>query len=275
VATVGVSGGDGNPDGAFDVQAGAGILCGGTLTNGVGTCTLDFSSQLPPDNYILTAVYGGNENNGASTGLATLTVTPATTTTSLTLSEPTATFGNEQTEELDVSVTSSAGTPEGTVTIKNNHRAMDALTLSDGTATSTLGPTKLKPGAHTLTATYNRSSSIFGASTSDPTTIAIATEPTTTALKLSTTRVKFGHEQSEKLSVQVKPTFTGPAPAGRVTIKAGSRTLCVISLQKAKGSCRLGASKLRPGTYTLVATYPGKSPYAKSPPARKMLTVTK
>jgi hypothetical protein len=49
----------------------------------------------------------------------------------------------------------------------------------------------------------------------------------------------------------------------------------MISLNKAGGSCRLGASKLKPGKYTLVASYPGSSLYVKSASAKKALTVTK
>ena len=37
-----------------------------------------------------------------------------------------------------------------------------------------------------------------------------------------------------------------------------TRTLCVIRLSAAKGSCRLSAKRLRVGTYRLAATYRGK-----------------
>ncbi len=97
---------------------------------------------------------------------------------------------------------------------------------------------------------------------------------TTTTLSLSIAKVKAGHEQSEHLTVQVKPRTSG-TPAGQVTIKTGSTRLCVISLAKGNGTCALAASKLRPGTYHLAASYPGGTGYSRSTSAKKALTVTK
>ena len=102
----------------------------------------------------------------------------------------------------------------------------------------------------------------------------MAAEPTTPSLALSAAKVRAGHEQSEHLSVQVKPKFSG-TPTGKVTIKAGSVKVCVITLKGGKGSCTLKASQLRAGTYQLAASYPATAPYAASASARKTLTVTK
>ena len=102
----------------------------------------------------------------------------------------------------------------------------------------------------------------------------MAPEPTSTSLALSPTAVRSGHEQAERLTVRVKPAFGG-TPAGAVTVKAGPVTVCTISLKGGKGTCTLGASKLRPGTYKLVARYGGRSPYAASASAKRTLTVTR
>ena len=66
----------------------------------------------------------------------------------------------------------------------------------------------------------------------------------------------------------------GGTPGGKVTVKAGSVTLCVISLAKAKGTCKLASKKLRPGTYHLTASYPGSIRFAASTSPKKTLTVT-
>jgi hypothetical protein len=97
--------------------------------------------------------------------------------------------------------------------------------------------------------------------------------PTTVRLALSTGTVRVGHEQAEKVSVSVTAA-NGRRPPGKVTIKAGSATLCVITLTSGTGSCRLGASQLRPGSYTVAAVYDGSHDYQGSNVAKKPLRVT-
>jgi hypothetical protein len=97
--------------------------------------------------------------------------------------------------------------------------------------------------------------------------------PTTTGLALSTGSIRVGHEQAEKISVSVMAA-NGRRPPGKVTVKAGSATLCVITLSAGAGSCRLGASRLRPGSYTVAAVYDGSHDYQSSNVAKKPLRVT-
>jgi hypothetical protein len=130
------------------------------------------------------------------------------------------------------------------------------------------------PGTHKLTAVFE-ANEFLNRSVSDTKRLTIAADPTTTTLTLAKAKVQVGHEHSEKLSVRVKPKFASRAPTGKVTIKTGSTTVCVITLKKAVGNCLLKASQLKPGIYPLVATYPGVSPYAKAPAVTKTLTVTK
>ena len=96
----------------------------------------------------------------------------------------------------------------------------------------------------------------------------------TTALSLSAARVTYGREQAERLAVTVTPQYGG-TPGGTVTVKSGTTTVCVITLASGKGSCTLTASKLRTGTYTLVAAYPGSSDFTSSASARKTPTVVR
>jgi hypothetical protein len=72
--------------------------------------------------------------------------------------------------------------------------------------------------------------------------------------------------------VAVAPQFGGTA-AGTVTIKAGTRTVCAITLKAGKGSCALAAKELKPGTYPLAASYPGKGGFTGSASARRTLKV--
>ena len=95
------------------------------------------------------------------------------------------------------------------------------------------------------------------------------------ALKLSSTKVTYGDEQVEHISVIVSSQHSGSMPAGTVTIKASATTLCVIKLKSGKGSCMLSPKRLKAGTYHLVATYSGSANYKGSTSAKETLTVAK
>jgi Bacterial Ig-like domain (group 3) len=104
--------------------------------------------------------------------------------------------------------------------------------------------------------------------------IATQSAATATSLTLSAARIKAGHENTERLTVQVKAT-AGGTRAGEVTITTGKVTLCAITPKAGHGSCQLSKNKLRPGHYKLTARYSGGTVYAASSSPRKSLTVTK
>ena len=99
------------------------------------------------------------------------------------------------------------------------------------------------------------------------------TGPRLTAL-CPTGKVTYGNEQVEQMLVTVSPEFAGSTPTGTVTVKASATTLCTIKLSSGKGSCRLTAKELRPGTYHLVATYGGNLKFAGSFSNEVRLVVT-
>jgi hypothetical protein len=104
--------------------------------------------------------------------------------------------------------------------------------------------------------------------------VADASPATRTSLSLSAARVRFGHEQTEKLSVRVTPA-RGGTPTGKVIVKAGSVRLCAITLRGGRGNCKLAARKLRTGAHHLRAGYGGSTTYRGSTSGRHTLTVTK
>ena len=197
---------------------------------------------------------------------------PATS-TSLSLAVTTVTYGHEQSAKLSVKVTPGAGgIPTGKVTVKRGSAGLCTITLGGGTGSCTLAATKLRPGTYQLTASYS-GDTVYHGSTSAQHALTVAAEPTSTGLSLSTGTVQLGHEQSEHLTTTVKPAFSGTA-TGKVTINAGSTGICTITLVNGTGSCTLSASKLRPGKYTLTATYAATSLFAASTSPMKALTVT-
>ena len=99
------------------------------------------------------------------------------------------------------------------------------------------------------------------------------TQPAAVKLALSAGPVKFGHEHSEKFSVNVVPAYAGPA-RGTVAIKAGNTVLCKITLTSGGGSCQLGQKQLAPGTYDVAAGYLGATYFAPSAAPAQTLKVT-
>jgi hypothetical protein len=254
--------------------------CTVTLAGGAGRCALP-ATALPAGTNHLYATYNGDATYAASLGggVATpLTVTQEATTTSLTLSSATATYGHESAVRLSAAVTTQYGNPfTGTVVIRTNASPTAniacTLAVTDGKGSCLLSDTQLGIGVSHMTAYTSSSSGNFSSSVSASHALNTVKGADTTSLTVSKTVVAYGHENEERLSVRVLSRYHG-APAGQVAVKAGSRTLCVISLKSQAGSCVLSAKELGAGTYTLVAGYEGNAFFNGSTSGRVSLKVT-
>lgn len=103
-------------------------------------------------------------------------------------------------------------------------------------------------------------------------TVTIAKARSSTSLKLSHSTITYGHESTEKLTASIgrvgNTTFSG----SKITIKPGATTVCTVTLKNDTGSCTLSNKKLKKGSYTLVASFPGNTDLLASS-ARKSLKV--
>ncbi|HEX3824690.1 MAG TPA: Ig-like domain repeat protein [Mycobacteriales bacterium] len=230
-----------------------------------------------PGTYRWVAAYGGDADNDASASGCndpgvTSVVSPATSTVALTMSASTSTYGDERAELLSVTVpaTSSDAAPTGTVKVSESATTLCSLTLNAGSGSCRLANTQLHAGSYHLVASF-AGDAASSASTSASKRLEIARAKATLALTLSHVKLRFGHEQVERLSV----TTSGTVLIGHVTIRAGAKTLCTISLAAGKGSCRLTKDKLRPGKHPLVAHYNGSANLTASTSAKKSVTVHK
>lgn len=104
--------------------------------------------------------------------------------------------------------------------------------------------------------------------------LAIAKAASSAALRLSAAKVTYGKEQTERLSVTVAPEYAR-LPSGRVTIRSGNATVCVIALVTGKGTCTLAARSLSVGAHALVVAYPGSADFTSSASARMTVTVVR
>jgi hypothetical protein len=263
----------GTPTGSVSITDGATPICSAVLSNGIGTCALA-TGELSPGTYPLTATYGADPDfAGSASAPQTLTIIGAHSSTTLRLSASSVTVGHEQAETISIDVTGGVGTPTGAVAISAGSTLLCSSLLSGGAGSCTLTAAQLPPGSYQLTATYG-GDGIYAGSTADPQALTVTKVHTSTTLTLSAAKVTFGHEQAERLSVQVTAA-TGASPTGQVAIKAGATGICIITLANGKGSCTLTASKLAVGTHQLTATYNGDGTHTRSTSPMKTLTVTK
>jgi hypothetical protein len=237
-------------------------------SNGSASPGLLHTSSRGTFTYSVTAT-----SEDGQTGTASITYTVGASTTTLKLSTTTVTYGHEQVAHLSVTVSPKHPglMPTGRVTIGESGTSLCVITLSSGKGSCTLSTKRLNnTGIYHLSASYSGSTDISGSASGNQTLI-VAKATTRAALKLSTTTVIYGHEQTERLSVAISPQFAGTMPTGTVTVKMSITTLCRITLSSGNGSCRLSAWKLKAGTYSLVATYGGNTNFRGSSSAGKTL----
>jgi len=138
----------GTPTGTVTFKDGATTLGTGALSGGKATLT---SSALAAGSHSITAIYSGDTNFAGSTSPPlTQTVKQATSSTSLASSLNPSTFGAAVT--FTATVTSTGGTPTGTVTFKDGATTLGTGTLSGGKATFTTSSLAL--GSHSIDAVY-------------------------------------------------------------------------------------------------------------------------
>ena len=236
-ATVKVtSPGAGTPTGIVTFKDGSTVLGTGTLSasGGVTTATL-VTAKLPVGARSLTAVYGGDIDDLASTSAAlSLKVSPDATTTALAASP--SVYGQAVTLTATVKVTSpGAGTPTGIVTFKDGSTVLGTGTLSasGGVTTATLVTAKLPVGARSLTAVYAGDGNDQG-STSAALSLKVSPDATATTLVASPSPSVFGQPVTLKAIVKVTSPVAG-TPTGIVTFKDGSTVLGTGTLSASGG----------------------------------------
>ena len=91
---------------------------------------------------------------------------------------------------------------------------------------------------------------------------------------LSARTVDYGDEQSERVIVAVTSEYVG-VTSGTVTVRSGTRRVCVATITAGKGTCALAAIAFAAGTAGLTASYTGDGDFAASSSASRVLAVAK
>jgi len=198
--------------------------------------------------------------------------TPVLSTTTIeSLSARRVIYGHEQAEKVSVTVSARLGIVTGKVAVMSDRKTACTITLAGGKGSCTIPAANFSTGPHALTAMYGGATG-FAASSSAAKHVSVVKAASRTALTLSVAKVRYGHERAEKLTVKVIPQYMG-TPGGTVAITVSRIRVCVITLKRATGSCRLRARTLRVGIYQVLATYSSNPDFKASVSPKKALTV--
>jgi YVTN family beta-propeller protein len=237
----------GTPTGTVTFLDGVTTLGTGTLnSSGMATFT---TSLLSVGSHTLSASYGGDSSFAPSTSATvTVTVGPAATTSAVASSANPAYSGSAVT--FTATVSSSAGTPAGTVTFDDGTTALGTATL-DSTGKAMLTTSSLAAGSHSITAVYGGNTD-FASSTSPALTETI--NPATFTLSTTTPSASINAGQSAQFKLTVTPKGDETTP---VTFSCSGLP--------AMSSCSFVPATVTPGsnrvstTLTLATTGPATS----------------
>lgn len=190
------------------------------------------------------------------------------TTTVLKLSSPSTRFGAEHGLKLSVKVSSTSGTPTGTVTVPGT---ACTIHLAAGAGSCTLGAKSLAFGLHSLVAEYAGGGQ-YGSSSSSSVSLTVYKALTTISLKATKKTLVYGKEGAGHLVVSVHTSAGAGDVTGEISLHGVS---CTKSLQGGTATCPLGASTLGPGTHLLTASFDGSKNFASSTSATITVVVKK
>jgi hypothetical protein len=199
--------------------------------------------------YVSFAPGDGNYNSAGSPGLVQ-TVNGSTTTTTLASSPNPSAVG--QSVSFVLSVTSSQGTPSGTVRILDSGALLATVTLANGLAP--YATTALPLGTHSISAVYAGDPAHAG-STSSALAQVVQAAATTTSLSVA-------GDPTVGDTMTFTASVTGNSPAGTVQFSNGASVLGTGQL--ANGKASFATSTLAAGIYSITAAYLGQGNNAAS-----------
>ncbi|MCW2753555.1 MAG: hypothetical protein JWQ32_966 [Marmoricola sp.] len=248
--TASVVGAGATPTGTATLKDGSTTVGSAVGLDGSGAATFNVSgTALAAGVHNLTVTYSGDPAYNTSTSTSSpITIAKAATTT--TSSVPTrATYGTA----FHVTATiGGPGTRTGSATLTQGSTTLYTVNLVSGTASFTVAGTRLAPGTHPLTVTYNGSVSLLtSTSTSKSVVIGKAVGHAVNTLNPKT----ISHTKRAKLIVKV--TATGVVPTGTVTIYDGTKVIGHATLSR--GTVTFLLPRLRRGLHRIHVRYGGSA----------------
>lgn len=252
----------GSPSGTVTFYDGSTPIGSGTVAGSVATFT---TTTLSVGTHSLTAAYGGDQNFAASTSAALSQAVQNTTATTLISSLNPSTYGQQVI--FTATVTSSGGTPQGTVTFTANNKFLGTVKLISSTAI--LGVTSLNTGSTPILASYAGSNQ-FHSSTGTVVQVVNGVTTTTTITGSSSNPSVYGQQVTFTASV----TATSGTPTGTVRFRSGTTQLGQATLVNGVASVTTTPGQLTGGADAIVATYAATAQFAGSVSPTFYQTVT-
>jgi len=254
-------------------------LNGGVTAFGKLHGTYNSTTNLFSGSATLTPTTAGSYNyaltcGGTETGLATLTVTGASkssSTTALAANPASPTIGQSVT--LTATITGSGATPTGTVTFSYGSDVLHTATLNAGAATFTASTNGLPAGTYNITAKYSGDTNYKTSSATD--SVKLAAAPTATSLIASPASVTPPASVTLTATVVRSATGTAGTPTGSVTFYAdGSHALATVKLNSS-GVATVTASSngYAAAAYPITAKYLGDASDTSSTSSAVNVTV--
>ena len=243
--TAAVAGNGGAPTGTVIFKLGNAVL-GSAPIGANGTASLS-TNTLPLGSNALSAVYGGDRNDGGSQSTLTEVVQQATPVLQLQASPNPSLVAGSVT--VKAQLTNSASTPTGTVTFASDNVTLGSAQLSPS-GTASFSTAALTLGSHTLTAAY--SGDMNDAAANSPAVTQIVQQTTTTQLGANINPVLGGTPVTFRVQVN---TASGSLAIGTILFKDGAVALGSVPL--ASGAASLTLSSLAVGMHSITAAYSG------------------
>jgi beta-lactam-binding protein with PASTA domain len=239
-----------NPTGSVQFMDGSNALLLPVALSG-GSASVSLSS-LTAGSHAVTAVYGGDTANSASTSAGLIEIVNLSgTTTALTSSLNPATKG----QSVNFTATVTGNSPTGTVQFMDGTTSLQSpVPLTAGTASLTLAT--LSVGAHSITSVYSGDSANSGSSS-------VALNEVINRANTSTTIASSPNAARTGQSVTFSAAVTGLNPTGTVQFLDGSSAL-VSPVTLNSGAASITVSTLSTGTHSITAAYSGDSSNAPS-----------
>jgi len=260
--------GTGTPTGFVQFRV-DGVALGDAVELAGGEATSPSIDSLSPGDHTVTALYSGDVHFAPGSAEQGQHVDKVGTTTALTASTTSPTYGDTVTLTATVTPAASAfGAPPGTVTFRDGTTELATVPVTAGssTATASIGRSDLGAGTHHLTAEYS-GSPLFAGSTSGTVDVTVARKPT--ALHADAVLLRLNPLLGINVGV-LRATLTtadGPLPGQQVVFTKGAVTVCTASTN-ATGLATCTPSLTQWLTLALgggfTATFPGTANYAAS-----------
>lgn len=281
VATVSTPTGAGNADGSvsFTVnQSGSQVSLGTaqTLKNGQASLTVtSFNPGQAPTigSYSITATYvpGASGNFIAGTpGKYVQSVTPATSTTTVSSMTPVTVFNQNVT--FNVTVTSAGGTPTGSVGLVIDEAMPPINVPLDAQGNGTYSTQLLPVGKHVIRAIYSGDTN-FSSSAAQPTAQLVNKAPVTAVISAGASSNPVNVGATAQFSASLSTQYGG-TPMGTVTFSdnLGDFAATPATVSSNAASFTSPAFKTQ-GVHIITATYNGDANFATSNPDKLYLVV--